>query len=63
MLKLHAGTVYFPTKETADKIAAELNEADTEGWSYAVYHNERLGFGIRILDEEGEFVHNWSGMN
>lgn len=49
--------LYSP--EDAEKVAAELNAGDEDGWTYKVCHDP-AGTGksfIEAYDEDGEFVH------
>lgn len=56
MANLHQNNLY--SRETAERIAAELTSEDEDGWRYTAKHDP-TGKGlslVEIFDEKGEFV-------
>lgn len=48
---------YFKTKDQAQRLADQLNYADTQGWSYRV-HASRGGFYVAVFDQDFEHQGN-----
>ena len=48
---------YFKTKDQAQRLADQLNYADTAGYSYRV-HASRRGFYVAVFDQDFEHQGN-----
>jgi len=61
MLNMANNSRLLMKPEAAEKMAAELNEYEEDGWTYKVKHPPTsTGWSlIEIYDEDGEYVDVW----